>query len=152
MLEFSSLNYSLKLLSKRDMSVGEIRDKLERKKFSQSDIAKTIAILLDKNFLNDERYAKNITKSLMQYNLCGRYRIRQRLLKKKIPTEIINSEISKIAPIKEEENAVELAKKYISKRVILPEKKYEKVGRFLVGRGFSWEIVKDVLDRINKKD
>lgn len=57
-------NYSLKLLAKRDYSKSKLRKKLVEK-FPDQDIDSTIDLLVEKNFLREEEYARIRIKSLL---------------------------------------------------------------------------------------
>lgn len=144
----SSLDYSLWLLSKRDRSVGEIRQKMVEKEFGREEIDKTVAFLLDKKFLDDERFARNFVRNQLIMKPQGKYILQQKLRTKKIDKKIIDETLETLSSTDEEGLAEEAAKKFIQKRNIPKEKVYEKVGRHLVSRGFNWEVIKMVLDKI----
>ncbi|MBC77413.1 MAG: hypothetical protein CME64_15520 [Halobacteriovoraceae bacterium] len=59
-----SYNYSLKLLAKRDYSKFKLRQKLASR-FSDEEIEEAIELLLEKNFLREEEYARIRIKSLL---------------------------------------------------------------------------------------
>ena len=128
--------------------MGEIRQKMVEKEFGREEIDKTVAFLLDKKFLDDERFARNFVRNQLIMKPQGKYILQQKLRTKKIDKKIIDETLETLSSTDEEGLAEEAAKKFIQKRNIPKEKVYEKVGRHLVSRGFNWEVIKMVLDKI----
>jgi len=143
------LEYALYLLELRDRSVKEIERKMTEKEYTADDIEKSINFLLDKDFLNDERFVENKIKQLKLRGQ-GKFKVKFSLGRYGLAKELIDEKVNDISETEEFENAKELAQKLIKKKKIEPEKRYEKVGRFLAGRGYSIEVVKKVLDKLLK--
>lgn len=150
------LEYALYLLELRDRSIAEIRQKMKRKEYEEEDIEKTVTFLLDKDFLNDERFAENYSKQL-QNRRQGQYKIKLGLQKLGLSQDIIAAKISNISEDSEEEMARELGQNYLDKKFKLKgdeneyqikRKKYDKLGRFLVSRGYSLDTVKKILEEL----
>ena len=76
--------YALYLLKLRDRSVGEIETKLKGKGFLESEISETTEFLVEHNFLNDERFARNFVKQKLLSRQQGTHLIRQKLREKQI--------------------------------------------------------------------
>jgi len=154
------LEYALYLIEMRDRSVNEIRQKMEQKEYLPEDIEKTVQFLLDKDFLNDERFVESYIKQL-QFRSQGIYKIRMQLARFGLERELIEEKLGEIDSEAEYEKAKELAINWMAKKgysdasagASTPEirrKKYEKVGRFLAGRGYSLDIVKKILNELLK--
>jgi len=145
------LEYALYLLELRDRTEGEIRDKMRMKKYEQSEIEATIKFLTEKDFINDERFVRNLIRNNEEFGTKGKYKIRQKLIQLRVAPELIEASLSGINSDSELIRATELAKNWLTKqKTILPEKRYEKLGRYLVSRGFEWEIVKEAMEKTLK--
>ena len=141
------LTYALYLLELRDRSVGEIREKMQRKKFSQKEIAEVISFLESKNFVNDHRFAERFVKEKQELQHWGQYRIKAELYKKHISEEIIDDLMVDKSDDSELESAREAADLWRRKNPNCPkEKTYQRLGSFLSRRGFSYDVVKEILD------
>ena len=144
------LEYAFWLLKLRDRSIGEMEAKLRRKEFEEKEIAETMAFLIEKDFLNDERFAENFVRYKKIIKPVGKYYLRNKLMEKKIPAEIIEKTLSETPD--ESSEVEELATRWIVKNKKIPrEKIYEKLSRHLISRGFDWEKVKEVVDSELKK-
>lgn len=145
------LIYALYLLELRDRSIGEIKDKMERKKFSSNEIGKTIDFLLSKNFLDDEKFAVHFVKEKRDLQHWGSYRIKMELKKKQVADEIVDELISNQSENSELEIAREAAEKWRRKLPNCPpEKVYQRLGGYLSRQGFSYDIVKEILAENHK--
>ncbi|PIS07310.1 hypothetical protein COT78_04105 [Candidatus Berkelbacteria bacterium CG10_big_fil_rev_8_21_14_0_10_43_13] len=143
------LECALYLLELRDRTEGEIRDKMRMKKYEPAEIDSTIQFLTDKDFINDERFVKNLIRNNTDFGTKGKYKIRQKLIQLKVPADLIEQNLNGIDSDDELQRATELAEKWLAKqRNILPEKRYEKLGRHLISRGYEWDIVKDVMEKL----
>lgn len=145
------LEYALYLLELRDRTEGEIRQKMGMKKYEVAEIDEAIKFLKEKDFIDDERFVKNFIRSKQEFSSAGKYKIRQKLIQLRVAPELIEESLNQIDSDSEKERATELAKNWLTKQnSIPPEKRYEKLGRYLVSRGFEWEIIKEVLDEVLK--
>lgn len=144
------LQYAFWLLKLRDRSVGEMEEKMKSKEYSSQEIKETIDFLIAKNFLDDERFARNFVRFKKSLKPTGKYYLQNKLRQKKIDNEIIEKVLGE--NIDESEEVEEAANNWLRKNKKVPQKKlYEKLSRYLVSRGFSWEIVKEVVEGKLKK-
>lgn len=149
------LNYALWLLGRRDRSVGEIQNKMREKKFEEDEIEKTIRHLRKLNFLDDAKFAKHFISNQISIKPLGKYQLKQKLKRKFVPDEIIETAISDIGPDREIELAKEAAVKWQKRQNYElgimnhgeQQKNREKLARHLMSRGFDWEIVKNVIEK-----
>jgi len=140
------LEYAFYLLKSRDHSIGEMKEKLKRRKCTPQEINETISFLLEKDFLNDQRFAENFIRYKKIIKPVGRFYLRNKLLEKKIPVEIIEKTLSKIPD--ESSGIEELAERWLAKNKKVPKDKvYEKLSRHLISRGFEWEKVREVIGK-----
>lgn len=149
------LDYALKLLSFRPRSCQEIDGKLAyysaKKNIPPDLVNKVIDDLKSQNLINDEEFALWWKNQRTQFKPKGKYAIKMELLQKGIPKEIIEKILSEgnNSGNQEFEMAQKLALKKIPsyRNLSLKEKKI-KIGNFLYRRGFSWEIIRRVIDSV----
>ena len=141
------LEYALYLLELRDRSVAEIKRKMTEKEYPEEEITKTLQFLTEKNFLDDERFTENYIKQL-QLRSQGVYKIRNHLRKFGLDRELVEEKLKNIDNDSEYETAKELAQNWLKKKNVPPEKKYDKLGRFLIGRGYSIDNTKKILEEL----
>jgi len=139
-------NYCFLLLKFRLRSEKEIYERLKKKKFEEEIIRQTVAFLKDKGFIDDELFAKAWIESRLKKPL-GLRRIRQELNLKGIDAGIIESRISEIKKNYPERDLVERIAHERFKRLkcIEPGLARERVYAYLLRRGFSPEVIIDVL-------
>lgn len=149
-MKYSALNYALRLLQKQDRSVGSLRQKMAEKKFDQIDIDQTIKKLIDKKFIDDERFAKNFIKSKKLYQHLGNRRLRFELKKKLISDKLANKLLKDESTESELEIAQEAAEKWLRIKGD-KENAREKLFRHLASKGFDYGIIKEVIDNLSVK-
>lgn len=138
------LEYAFWLLKLRDRSIGEMEEKFGRKDFSKEEISKTITLLIEKDFLNDQRFAQNFVRFRKSIKPTGKYYLQKKLYEKKIPKEIIENILNE--NLDQESEIEEAADHWIIRNKKVPKEKiYEKLSRHLVSRGFEWEKIRDVV-------
>jgi len=144
-------NYAFLLLKFRPRSEKEIYQRLKKKKFDDRIIKETIAFLKDKDFINDNYFAKAWVESRLKRPL-GLRRIKQELRIKGIGKEIIDSQIDEIKKNYSEEDIVaEIARERFNRlKNIEPEKAKRRLYAYLLRRGFSPEIVIDVINKLTQ--
>lgn len=137
------------LLSRRDHSVKELKEKLLRT-VDEASADKAIERFLELGYLDDEKFAKALAKHLYEVKNYSDNHVRQELYKRGISREIVydiidNSEIDSI------ETIINLViKKYYNK--LNAENGKEKVVAALMRKGFSYGDIKTALHRIENKD
>lgn len=141
-------NKALNILSKADQSEKKIREKLSVD-FEEDTIDSVIDFLKKYNFINDSILAQKIVNTNVNLNKCGKNRIKQNLYNKGLNKNSINEAVSEIDNDVEFENAMYLAKKRYE-RVKNEDKRkiYQKISQHLIYKGFSYDIVKSVLNKL----
>lgn len=143
---------SLKFISFRPRSEKELQNWFKRKEVGEETQKLVIKKLKHLGFLNDEEFAKWWIEQRTEFHPSGMRLIKMELKQKGISDDIVSRITSHISPISE----FELAKKVVEKK--LPRlKNYKgqelrkKLQNLLAQRGFSWEIIKELVDSIVKK-
>jgi len=158
------LNNSLRFLSFRPRSEKEIIDHLlrkgklkgieksdsEKEQYSGS-IQKVVNKLKKLDQVNDKEFAKWWIEQRQRFKPRGSRAIRVELLQKGIDREMVRELLDEKNTVSEEELAIRVALKKIQsyKRLVRVEF-MDKMAQHLARRGFSWDVVKKVVDTIEK--
>ncbi len=123
---------ALYLLSLREHSEKELRDKLKAKGYNEEDIDTSVKRLVKETFLSDKRFCESFLHSRLKKNPEGKSILVLRLCEKGIPREVAKREVD----VYFEENE-ESIKKLISdyKDKIILKKGEEKGKAFLYKKG-----------------
>lgn len=145
-------NKALNILSKASQSEKKIREKLQDD-FEEDVIDDVVDFLKKYNFINDNELASKIVNTNVNLNKYGKNKIKQNLYNKGIEKSAIDEAMSEIDQDAEFENALYLAeKRYARVKNEEPKKAYAKVANHLAYKGFSYDIIKSVLNKIFKSD
>ncbi|MGL5716699.1 MAG: recombination regulator RecX [Paraclostridium sp.] len=145
-------NKALTILSKASQSEKNIVSKLSPD-FEEDVIEDVLEFLRKYNFVNDEDLAQRIANTNLSLNKCGKNRIKQNLYNKGIDRETIDSVVSDIDSDVEFENAMYLAKKrYERVKKEDRNKIYQKISQHLAYKGFGYDIIKRVLNKLLNSD
>ncbi|MEK6647417.1 MAG: regulatory protein RecX [Candidatus Firestonebacteria bacterium] len=147
-------NYALNLLSFRNRSEKEIKERLKQKKFDSETTEEVINRLKTVELIDDDKFAKSWIKNRLIGKPRGKNLIKQELYQKGIKKEIIESSINEIyLKETEEELAFKLAqKKAVSYSKLDKTKAKYKLYRFLIGRGFESELIEKTVNKIFQND
>ena len=142
-------DYAFLLLKFRLRSERELETRLKKKKFSEEATRQVIAFLREKKFLDDKLFAKSWVQFRVRRSL-GARRIKEELALKGIDKEIIKSELEELKKNYPEDKIVsKLAQERLSKlHGIEPRSAQRRVYAYLIRRGFSPEIVIDVVNNL----
>ena len=145
-------NKALNILSKASQSEKKIREKLNED-FEEDTIDDVIDFLKKYNFINDGELASKIVNTNVNLNKYGKNKIKQNLYNKGIEKSAIDEAISEIDYNAEFENALYLAqKRYDRVKNEDPKKAYAKIANHLAYKGFNYDIIKSVLNKIFKNN
>ncbi|MBQ8381690.1 MAG: regulatory protein RecX [Clostridia bacterium] len=78
----SAQTAALRLISMRDHSSRQLREKLSERGYSPEEIEETLDFLREKRFLDDLRYGRNLIRYMAERRYFGAYKIRMELLQK----------------------------------------------------------------------
>lgn len=143
-------DFILRILSNREHAVHEIITKAQKKGFSQSLIFKVIEEFKQADYINESRYVQQFVKSKQNNGKWGVLKIRAALLKKRIPSAIIDIYLD----TSDDATIVEEIKEYVSKNRkrfnresdILRRKK--KMYNHLTGKGHPSSLILSCLDEL----
>lgn len=146
-------NSALKTIERSYKTEKEVIEKLKIKGYEQKHIEESIKFLKEYKFLNDDYYAEAFIRDKLSSK--GSQRIRQELIKKGISRDTIEKKLYGIDKDTEKNTARELANKKL--RVIQKSEKdtYKisgKLYRFLISRGYTYDVVKEVVKDVMSID
>ncbi len=137
---------ALKIIERSYKTKKEMEKRLLEKGYNLEEINETLKFLERYNFINDESYTKAFIKDKTKTQ--GKQKIKYALKNKGISEEIIEEELSNLDMEREKENANILALKKYNILIKRENDKYkikEKIIRFLISRGYNYEVAKDAV-------
>lgn len=139
-----ALKYAAYLLKARDYSVKMLEDRLVLKKYPEECREFALQYLIDKKYLDDERFALHYCLSKQgQY---GSLRLKNELYQRGISSDIISAVLEEL---KEEVNTRELIEQYAKKKRFDVEtsdmNEKNKFCRYLMRKGIEYQDIMDYL-------
>lgn len=129
----------------RNKTKQQLIDYLYKNKIQRDIIDLVLPILEEKNYLNDEDYARRYLSDALNIKKYGKIKTRYMLMSKGIDKRIIEKVMEDYDYELEYMNALELIEKRISKDETDP-KIINSAKNYLQGRGFEFEIINFTLD------
>ena len=149
-----TMNRAVKLLAAKPRSIGELRERLLEKSWTNGDIVDTvIAKLKEYKYVDDERFAADLVLSKLRQRPQGKRRLEQGLSQKKLDKEIIEAALRSAFEKMPESELIDSA---IAKRIRLrgkPETREEtkKFNDHLLRQGFSFDLIREKMSTIAKQ-
>lgn len=144
------LNRILTFVSIRPRSEEEIKVWLRRKKIPEDMHYSLKETLQRLGFINDTHFARWFVEQRLTFRPKGKQALKYELLKKGIDRKIIDETLEKLE-IDEVGLALRLLKKRESKWKRIPEEEVkQKMYEYLARSGFSWETVKEAVDKFRE--
>lgn len=120
-------DYALRILARKAYSAAEIRDKLNRRAVSSSDVPTVLTKLKEYGFADDEKFSEAFAQARLRNQGFGRSRVMRDLQSKHIAPKVAEEAIEKTFAGTSEAELIDnfLARKYRSKdlTVFLQEEK-----------------------------
>lgn len=141
--------YAFLLLKFRLRSEAELKGRLRQKGFSEELAQDTVNFLKDKEFIDDRVFARGWVASRLKRPF-GIRRIKQELLIKGLDQQVIEDSLSQVKKDYRENQVVsQLAKQRLSKLTgIEPQKAKARVYGYLLRRGFSPDVVSEIIKQL----
>jgi regulatory protein len=139
-----TMNRAVRLLAAKPRSIGELRERLMEKSWTNREIVDAIIEKLSEyNYLDDQKYAADLAVSKLRQRPQGKRRLKQTLSQKKLDKETvdeaINSAFEKIPETELIDRAIEKQIRFKG----MPETRDE-VKKFydhLLRRGFGYDLI-----------
>jgi regulatory protein len=138
------------LLSYRSRSEKELQERLKKKGFPEQHIAATLENLKQAGYLDDHALALDLKRQAFNNKLLGHNRAKVFLLDRGVPEEIINETLTY-----DEETETQKIQKLIYKKLktvgACPDnKKKKKLWDFLVRKGYTYNTIKNALEKLTQ--
>jgi regulatory protein len=142
-----ALNSAYRSLARRAHSRLELKEKLERKKYSNDTIREVLAELETKRFLDDRAFAFSFAGDLLNRRSFGRERVALELRTRGIADTLIEETLR---PLYREIDEPALAQKALNKRVHFVKRPptasdLRRLTDFLRRKGFSYEAIRKTI-------
>lgn len=146
-------DYCFLLLKLRLYSQKELYQRLKKKKFDEGIIKETLTFLKERNYINDAYFVKSWIESRIKKPL-GLKRLIQELKSKGIDNQTIQEQLQRIKEgYCEKDIVLGIAREKIGKLEGIDSQKAKRHAyEYLVRRGFSPEVVMDVIRQIQSDD
>jgi len=136
------------LLNYRSRSEKELRERLEKKGFSENHIASTLRHLKEAGYLDDHALAQDLKRQAFDNKLLGYNNAKRFLLNRGVPDKIIGETLEY-----NEETEADKIKKLIEKKLrtagnYTGKKKEKKLWDFLVRKGYRFSTIRNALHNI----
>ena len=142
-----ALDCALRLLARREHGLYELKNKLKRKGFSPDEVEQAVAECQRMNVQSDQRFAEAVLRSKMRQGY-GPSRIRLELESKKIDPEVIDEAFHS-----EDVDWHACALSVWEKKCSEAKPDFTtllKTQRFLMYRGFSPDLIKEIARNFSK--
>lgn len=137
---------ALRYLGHKPRTAIEMTRRLRQKEIGETIITETLDRLQRERYIDDPLYAKQWAEQRMTNQRKGKMWIRQELREKGIDKSLITEALENISPEQELQSALQSGrKKWNLIRGEVPDKR-RKTGAYLMRRGFSGEMVRQVLN------
>ncbi len=143
--------YAVRLLAMTKRSRKELAQKLKSKGYDAGIAGQILDRLQSQGILNDRALVQESVQRAVHEKRFGRRRISFELKRKGAGEAVIQRALSQYLPEEERANALALARAQWSKwSRVEPRKKKKRLYDFLAGRGFEYELVRDIVSQIEK--
>ena len=140
------MNRAVRLLAAKPRSVGELRDRLLEKSWTNSEIVGEVLEKLEEyKYLDDKQYAKDLAASKLRQKPQGKHRLRRSMSQKKLDKDIVDTAIAAAFEKLPESDLIDAA---IEKRLRLkgkPETRddLKKFHDHLLRQGFGYDLIRE---------
>jgi regulatory protein len=148
-----TMNRAVKLLAAKPRSIGELRERLLEKAWTNSDIVNSVIEKLEEyKYLDDQKFAADLALSKLRQKPQGKRRLQQSMSRKKLDRETLDTAISEAFEKMPEAELIDLA---IEKRLRLkgrPETREDtkKFYDYLLRQGFGFDLIREKMSAIAK--
>jgi regulatory protein len=142
----------LRLLAASPKSGQELKRKLEGKGYSAGTIDQALNDLEIQGILDDTKYARDLVARLTFGQCAGRHKIAFELKRHGISKKISDEMLETLTNEDETERALEQARlKWTGWSRLDPQKRKKRLYDFLIRKGYDFQIVQDILQRLSKE-
>lgn len=146
-----TMNRAVKLLAAKPRSIGELRQRLLEKLWTNDEIVDAvIEKLKEYKYLDDEQFARDLAVSKLRQKPQGKRRLQQTMAQKKLDKETVETAIAEAFEKLPESDLIDTA---IEKRIRLkgtPETREDtkKFYDHLLRQGFSYDLIREKISSL----
>ncbi len=138
---------AVRFLGPRPRSVAEIRRHLRSKRFDDAAIDKAIDQLRAQRYIDDEAFARYWVEQRDRFRPRGERAITSELMEKGVARDAIELVLGEREPDSEVKRAREVIRRPITRwQAMEPAERKRKIHQFLAARGFSYDVIEEVLE------
>lgn len=139
-----------RLCSQKEYCSFDVSQKLFKLNLQAEEIESILNSLIEKNFINNERFVRSYISDKLKFNKWGKKKIELALRQKKIPYEIIQKVINEYSVL-ELNMSLEsvLEKKWRVIKGKTENDKKNKLIRYALGRGFEMKEIISCMEKLN---
>lgn len=144
----------IRLLNRRMYSEKEVIAKLEAKGYEEPIIAAVVRELKATSLIDDDAFARAFVSDRLRLKPQGSFRIAYELRKRGVSETLIESIFSEEKVVQGDlQRALDMGKRRLQSLAGTGERKTKerRLYHFLLRRGFSFEVIREVIDRLFKK-
>jgi regulatory protein len=148
-----TMNRAIKLLAAKPRSVGELRERLLEKAWTNREIVDAvIEKLADYKYVDDEQYAKDLAVAKLRQKPQGKRRLKQAMSQKKLDRELVEKAVAEAYEKLPEDELIDQA---IEKRIRLKgrpstREEMKKFYDYLLRCGFEYDLLITKMREIRK--
>ncbi|MBK9528175.1 MAG: RecX family transcriptional regulator [Acidobacteria bacterium] len=148
-----TMNRAVKLLAAKPRSIGELRQRLLEKLWTNEEIVDAvIEKLKEYKYLDDEQFARDVAVSKLRQKPQGKRRLQQTMSRKKLDKELVDTAIAEAFEKLPEADLIDLA---IEKRLRLKglPSTLDDTKKFydhLLRQGFSFDLIREKISSVSK--
>ncbi len=149
-----TMNRAVKLLAAKPRSIGELRERLLEKLWTNEEIVDTVIDKLrEYNYLDDEQFARDLAISKLRQKPQGKRKLKFSMSRKQLSPETVEAAVNEAFEKYSEADLIDIA---IEKRLRIrgiPETR-EDLKKFydhLMRQGFGYELIRTKLNAVAEK-
>ncbi len=147
------MHAALSILSRRQVSTGQMQFMLSRKGHTRASIEVCIDRLKQWGYLNDDALARSILSAMIRNTPCGRRRCFHELKKRRYDKDLAEALIEEIySEFDESELAHIAARQYAKNKTKWTQKDKERLARWLFRRGFTQATILSLIKTFDRAD
>lgn len=142
---------ALKLLSIRDRTEQELRNRLTAAGFDEAVAEETVVWCRNLGYVDDGRFARNWVEHRLRHSPCGRLRLEHELREKGVADDVIAETLESLLPAEEEQRICAETAQHRARRLTAATAaaRERRLAAFLARRGFSWDHIRSALAQVD---
>lgn len=139
--------YALKLITFRDRTQKELRDKLNQKGYDENTVEDVIAFLEEYGYINDFKYSQHFINDCVNLKKWGKIRIRSELLKRGVKRDVFESILEEAFLDGSDDTLINQIKTRFKNSDLGNIKERIRIFNFFLRRGYCAEEIKGALNK-----